>query len=85
MTEVKLPQRPFLYTMDQICTLISCSEQLLKQNIAHFKGRTITKRTIDEMLFINISSPEDKPEWRVEETELLRWLRRKGFKVVGLR
>ena len=83
MSDLKLPPRPFLYTMDQIATLLSCTESYLKNNLAHFKGRTITRRTPDEILFMNIAKEDETPNWRVEHTELVRWLRRKGFKVIG--
>lgn len=75
-----LPARPFMYTMDQLVTMLQVSETHLHQSIVFHEGRDIGIRDLDHMIARNISRPEDKPEWRVIEAELKRWLRRKGFK-----
>lgn len=79
---VGLPTRPFLYTLDQISQLISVPvDRLRKNGYIYFDGRTVGM--LDRMLMVarNIAPPNEKPDWRVAENELIRWLRTKGFKV----
>jgi hypothetical protein len=77
--QVNLPIKPFLYSLDQIATILDTSEQNVKQNYIHFSGRSINLPTHDQIVARNIAAPGAKPEWRVAERELIRWLRRKGF------
>ena len=80
---VNLPVRPFLYTLDQVATLLSMTEQGLKnKQLLFFQNRTPGVVSRDEILTINIALPDRKPEWRVEERELIRWMKRKGFTVI---
>jgi hypothetical protein len=82
--EVRLPVRPFLYTLDQIATILNILEvSLIQSGHLFFSGRTPGMQSKDEMLAVNIALPREKPEWRVEERELIRWMKRKGFKFVG--
>lgn len=77
--KIELPYRPFLYTLDQIATLTAISVQSLKDTHLYFAGRTEGVRNPDLLVAHNIVPPPDKPDWRVEEREFLRWLKRKGF------
>lgn len=79
-----LPIRPFLYTLDQIGTILSITEVELKKNgYVHFRGRSLGLPRPDELRAINIASGiSDKPDWRVEERDLIRWMKRKGFHYV---
>lgn len=81
---LRLPVRPFLYTLDQVATILSITEVRLKQGgYVFFQGRTPGIPSRDEMIAHNIAAATAKPEWRVEERELVRWMKRKGFKVDG--
>lgn len=80
---VNLPVRPFLYTLDQVATIISISERNLIRDYLYLAGRTPGVQPKDLILAQNIAPPNLKPDWRVEERELIRWLKRKGFRVVG--
>ena len=77
--DVGLPMRPFLYTQDQIAGLLSCELPSVNR-WTHYDGRSVGARPADLMLARNIANDGDKPEWRVAEGELIRWLKRKGFK-----
>lgn len=79
--EVGLPVRPFLYTIEQIAGLLSCSVDLLHRTIAYYEGRSVHRRRPMELHFVNIAKPEDKPLWRCSEQELVRWMRFKQIKV----
>lgn len=77
-----LPRRPFLYTIDQIADLVGISEQRLKVEYLHFTGRTIGKIRWDMLQAIQIAPCScGREEWRVEEEELIRWLKRAGMRI----
>lgn len=78
--QIGLPMRPFLYTLDQIATLIATDVAALRSRFIYFDGRSTGRRPPDRMWARNIAEPGDTPEWRVAEAELLRWLRRKGYR-----
>lgn len=75
-----LPIRPFLYTLDQIATLVAVRETDLKYYI-FYEGRSIGAPPKDFMRAINIALDGKHPQWRVAEQELCRWLKFKGFRV----
>jgi hypothetical protein len=79
-----LPVRPFLYTVDQVATILNITEVTLKRDgYLHFEGRTPGTSRMDELRVVNVASGvSDRPNWRIEERELVRWMKRKGFKYV---
>lgn len=79
-TKVGLPMRSFLYTMDQISTILDVPLTKLNASYVHFEGRSIGFATKDQMVARNIAPADEKPEWRVVEQELIRFMRRKGFR-----
>lgn len=79
-SKIGLPPRPFLYTVDQISVLLNLDERSLKNHLIHFEGRSIGAASRDHLLARNISHPDKAPDWRVAEQELIRWMKRKGFK-----
>lgn len=83
--QVNLPPRPFLYTLDQLVTLLSYSDinALKRAEILFFMGRQPGRGTPDEIRVHNIAPPDKQPDWRCEEKELIRWMKRKGFSYVG--
>lgn len=83
-TKLNLPARPFLYTLDQIGVILSMTEASLKRSgHCFFTGRQPGRPLPDEIRCINIAQGHtDKPDWRVEEKELIRWMKRKGFTYV---
>lgn len=74
-----LPVRPFLYTLDQIAGLLNMDQKALMKQYIYFTGRSLGVDRADYITARNIALPEDTPDWRVLEKELLRWMKRKGF------
>lgn len=83
-TKLGLPYRPFLYTLDQLSVMLSIETTTLKKNgMLFFQGRQPGRPLPDELRCVNVTSGiSDKPDWRVEERELIRWMKRKGFRYV---
>lgn len=79
-----LPIRPFLYTLDQIATILSMDEKHLRRDYMFYDGRSTGSMSVHLLLCRNIAHPTKPPEWRVAEKELLRWLKKKGFRVYEL-
>lgn len=79
--ELGIPPRPFLYTLDQIATLTGYEYAALRRDVVHYDGRSIGFRPRKKMLARNIADDGVKPEWRVAEAELFRWLRICGFRI----
>lgn len=78
--DLGLPIRPFLYTLDQIATLLNIQEASV-QVYMHFIGRSVGAHKKDRMLARNIAPLGEKPDWRVAESELVRWLRNRGYRI----
>lgn len=78
--KVGLPPRPFLYTIDQIATILNLTEFEVNRRYLYFEGRTVGAKTRDQMVARNIAPANSAPEWRIAELELVRWMRRKGFR-----
>lgn len=76
-----LPLRVFLYTLDQIATMVQVDLHNLRTHYIHYEERSVSFRPHGKMSARNIASDGEKPEWRVAEKEFIRWLRYKGFKV----
>lgn len=79
---IGLPVREFFYTIDQIAYLLSMDEGYVKRTLLHFEGRTPGVCPRDKMTAYDMSSENDeKPEWRISERHLRRWMRSKGIRV----
>lgn len=80
--KVGLPIRPFLYSPDQIASILGVTENTVRTVYLFYDRRSIGRPSPNLMTARNITpDARDKPEWRVAEKELIRWLKRKGFKV----
>lgn len=75
-----LPARPFLYTVDQLSVILSIGERKLHVSHIFHEGRDVGVRQPHQMIARDIAPPDEKPDWRVAEKELKRWMRYKGFK-----
>lgn len=75
-----LPFRPFLYTLDQIQDLLLVNDL---NPLLYWDGRSTGIHKQFLIKTINIMPDGVKPEWRVEEVELLRWMRHKNFRLLG--
>jgi hypothetical protein len=79
--DVGLPIRPFLYTLDQVATLLGLEVRVLKDKYIHFDDRSLGVHHRDTLLARNIAPSGETPEWRVAEKEFTRWLRHKRFRI----
>lgn len=77
--EVRLPAREFLFSLEQICQMLDCSQEFLEKEILYFAGRSVGARR-NRLYAVNIASAESKPVWRVSETEFKVWMRTKRIK-----
>jgi hypothetical protein len=82
--KVGLPARPFFYTLDQIAGLLSMDMQSLYRMV-FYEGRTLVIKQNFHLWAVNLAAPGDKPEWRVIEEELIRWMRYKHIEVTESR
>lgn len=79
---VGLPFRAILYTLDQVATMLNIRQQELELKYIHFDGRSIGARHPSLIMARNVAPPGVKPEWRINEQEIVRWCRSKRFKIV---
>jgi len=73
-----LPPKPFLYTLDQVATLLALSAKQMQQYV-YYHGVTIGRPRRHEVVARNIAPDGEPPEWRVHEDDLIHWMRRQGF------
>lgn len=72
--------RPFLYTLDQISTVLAVPEPNLRERYIHFDGRSVGVQPKARMLAVNLAEPDQTPDWRVTEGEFIRWMRSRGLR-----
>jgi hypothetical protein len=77
---VGLPVRPFLYSVDQIATLLSLTPKAVYDRYLFYEGRSTGVPPRDLLRAVNIAPVDTTPEWRVAERELIRWMKVKGFR-----
>lgn len=73
-----LPYRPYLYHLDQIQDLLLLDDL---NPLLYWDRRSTGIHHPYLLKTINIMPDGQKPEWRVEEAELLRWMRHKNFRI----
>lgn len=73
-----LPTRAFLYTIDQLSTMLSITEPELEKHLFR-EGQDYGRRDERLMVARNISRPGQPSDWRVSEEELIRWGQRIGY------
>lgn len=78
VSEIQLPATPFLYTLDQVAVLLNLPQKDVEKQ-CHFIGRNVGERKPDQLQAMNVA-PGDRPaDWRVSESEFMRWLIRMGY------
>lgn len=78
---VGLPPRPFLYTLDQISTILNVDLNTVKVKYIYYEGRSTGRKSVRLLEARNIEpNRHEKPDWRVAERELIRWMKVMGFK-----
>lgn len=79
LAPVTLPSPPFLYTLDQVALIVAWSKDKLHRRTFYLLRSTGVKSR-DDLEAFNIAASGEKPDWRVSEQELIRWLRRHGYR-----
>lgn len=90
--KVGLPIRTVLYTIDQVATMLALEPRTVKASYLYLDGINVGSIPKRVMLARNIdpdfeppshSNPDGKgkPEWRIAEHELIRWLKEMGFRI----
>lgn len=75
-----LPPKLFLYTLDQVCFIIQMPMPTLRRSHLFLQGRSTGVHHRHLLLARNIAEPTSRQaDWRVAETELIRWMAVKGF------
>lgn len=80
--DIRLPVRPFFFTVDQVATLTALTTAQVNRMMFR-TGRTAGLPPPDMVKAVNLAPPDAPDEWRIEEKELLRWLRHRGFAVLS--
>lgn len=78
--KIGLPPRIFMFTADQIATMMELSDVYVKKTLLFYDKREpgLTPKT--KMRAVNIAPEGERPEWRVTEREFIRYLRSRGVK-----
>jgi len=77
---IGLPPVIFMFTLDQIASMLNIEEMTLRTSYLYFNGRTTGLRKRSHMMAINIGENDAKPDWRVSHQEFVKWLKRHGFR-----
>lgn len=75
--QVGLPPTIFLYTLDQLATLLNITQLTMEVSYIYFDGRSPGKHDRSLIRAVNIAPLDKRPEWRVDQRELVRWMKRK--------
>ena len=78
--KIGLPPRVFLYTPDQIATMLELTEDRVRKQLLFYDRREPGLAPRTKMRAVNIMPEGETPEWRVTERELIRYLRHQGIK-----
>ena len=75
-----MPPRIFMYTPDQIGSMLEVTEATVKSKILFYDKREPGLAPRTKMRAVNIMPEGETPQWRVTEREFIRYLRHKGVK-----
>lgn len=78
---LSLPPKFFMYTIDQVATMFEVDVTAVKANYLYYERRSVGSKPGDRMLARNIAPAGEKPEWRISEQEVIRYLRKRGFRI----
>jgi len=78
-SEVHFPAREFFYTVQQVALMLDCARPYLEERVLFFVGRSAGSMK-GRLRAVNISAPDQKPIWRIAETDFKLWLRSKGMR-----
>lgn len=78
--DIGLPRPIFMYHVDQICQMLQIKQADFFKKVAWLAGREIGSQPRDSMRCVNIAKRDETPEWRVEESEFVRWAKFHEFR-----
>lgn len=84
LRKVGLPPTIFLFTLDQLSSMMNLSMNNLMVTYIFYQGRSTSLKKRHQMSAINIAPDDEKPDWRVSVEEFKAWLRRMGFKATDI-
>ena len=75
------PARIFLYTLDQVASMLSVTEQELRERFVFFMELNLGTPARNQMRARNIGPRADQPDrdWRISDEELIAWMKRMRF------
>ena len=80
--DMRLPVRPFFFTVDQVATLTALTIPQVRSAM-FYNASSVGIAPRDQLYAVNLAPPNAPEEWRIEEKELLRWLRHRGYAVLS--
>lgn len=78
--KVGLPSLVFMFTIDQIASMMNVQENTIQSVYLYYQGRSTGVKKRHMMTAVNIAPADQKPEWRISLEEYRLWLKRMGFK-----
>lgn len=80
LKKVGLPDLVFMFSIDQIASMLSVSEETVRMVYLYYQGRSTGMKKRNHMTAINIAMEDQPTQWRVSLEEYRRWLSRMGFR-----
>ena len=80
LAKVGMPSLVFMFTLDQIASMLNVSEDTVRLVYLYYQGRTSGMKRKHHMMAINIAPENENPIWRVSLEEYRRWLSKMGFR-----
>lgn len=80
MVKVGLPNLIFMFTIDQLASMMNVSEDTISNVYLYYQGRSTGMKKKHHMVAINIAPSDQTPNWRVSLEEFRTWLSRMGFR-----
>jgi hypothetical protein len=77
---IGLPPLLFLFTLEQICSMIQVDMTSLMRNHLWYTGVTPGMPMRRQMRAVNVGEHKE-PIWRVSQRDFVSWAKRQGFKV----
>jgi hypothetical protein len=79
---VGLPATPFFYHLDQCAEFMQLTEEQFISSYVWFLGRSTGVKSPRKLKAVNMQpNPDNPPDWRISEGELVRWMKMLGYKV----
>lgn len=77
--KVGLPDVVFMFTIDQIASMLNVSQDTIMSVYLYYQGRSTGMMARHHMKAINIAAEGQRAEWRVSLESLRTFLKKMGF------